>query len=74
MNLIEFNNICLSLRWDKDVGNCYGDESRLSTIYYNLNDRVDDYLVMVNVKTDYITNPLEPIEEFTIFSWQYCRR
>ena len=67
MNLIEFNNICLSLGWDKDVGYCYGEESRLSTIFYNTNTKVDNYLVTVNVKPDYITNPLEPIEEFTIF-------
>lgn len=67
MNLIEFNNICLSLGWDKDVGYCYGAESRLSTIFYNTNTKVDNYLVAVNVKPDYITNPLEPIEEFTIF-------
>lgn len=67
MNLIEFNNICLSLGWDKDVGYCYGDEYRLSTIYYNLNDRVDDYLVITSVNVDYITNPTKPIEEFTIY-------
>ena len=66
MNLIEFNNICLSLGWDKDVGYCYGDEYRLSTIYYNINDRVDDYMVTASVKTDYITAPTEPIEEFII--------
>ena len=67
MNLNEFNNICLSLGWDKDVGYCYGDEYRLSTIYYNLNDRVDDYLVITSVNVDYITKPTEPIEEFTIY-------
>lgn len=67
MNLNEFNNICLSLGWDKDVGYCYGDEYRLSTIYYNLNDRVDDYLVITSVNVDYITNPTKPIEEFTIY-------
>ena len=66
MNLNEFNNICLSLGWDKDVGYCYGDEYRHSTIYYNINDRVDDYMVIVSVKTDYITTPTEPIGEFTI--------
>lgn len=48
MNLIEFNNICLSLGWDKDVGYCYGEESRLSTIFYNTNTKVDNYLVTVN--------------------------
>lgn len=67
MNLIEFNNICLSLGWDKFVGNCYGEESHHSTVYYNLNDSVDNYLVMVKVKADYITAPTESIEEFTIF-------
>ena len=66
MNLNEFNNICLSLGWDKDVGYCYGDEYHHSTIYYNINDRVDDYMVIVSVKTDYITTPTEPIDEFTI--------
>ena len=66
MNLNEFNNICLSLGWDKDVGYCYGDEYRNSTIYYNINDRVNDYMVIVSVKTDYITTPTEPIDEFTI--------
>lgn len=66
MNLNEFNNICLSLGWDKDVGYCYGDEYRLSTIYYNINDRVNDYMVTVSVKTDYITTPTEPIDEFII--------
>lgn len=67
MNLNEFNNICLSLGWDKDVGYCYGDEYRRSTIYYNLKDRVDDYLVIVSVNVDYITKPTEPIDEFTIY-------
>jgi len=66
MNLNEFNNICLSLGWDKDVGYCYGDEYRRSTIYYNINDRVNDYMVIVSVKVDYITQPTEPIDEFTI--------
>ena len=67
MNLNEFNKICLSLGWDKDPG-CYrNNECRLSTIFYNTNTKVDNYLVAVNVKTDYINNPTEPIEEFTIF-------
>lgn len=67
MNLNEFNNICLSLDWDKDLEYCYDNESRLSNIYYNTKDKVDNYLVIVTLNTDYTKIPTEPIEEFTIF-------
>lgn len=67
MNLNEFNNICLSLGWDKDLEYCYDNESRLSNIYYNTKDKVDNYLVIVSLNTDYTKIPTEPIEEFTIF-------
>ena len=68
MNLIEFNNICLSLGWVKDLGYSVIDaEWPHSTTFYNVNGRVDDYLVIVTVKADYINIPTEPIEEFTIF-------
>lgn len=68
MNLNEFNNICLSLGWVKDLGYSVIDaEWPHSTTFYNVNDRVDDYLVIVTVKADYINIPTEPIEEFTIF-------
>ena len=67
MNLNEFNNICLSLGWDKDLGYCQGEEYRNSTIFYNVKDRVNDYLVIATAETDSTKNPTEPIEEFTIF-------
>lgn len=67
MNLKEFNNICLSLGWVKDLEYCYDNESCLSNIYYNTKDKVDNYLVIVTLNTDYTKIPTEPIEEFTIF-------
>lgn len=67
MNLNEFNNICLSLGWEKDLEYCYDNESSLSNIYYNTKDKVDNYLVIVSLNTDYTKIPTEPIAEFTIF-------
>lgn len=66
MNLIEFNNICLSLGWIKDLGYSVIDDSQYSHVFYNDKDRKDNYLVIVNVNIKYIANPTEPIEEFTI--------
>ena len=66
MNLIEFNNICLSLGWVKDLGYSVIDDSQYSHVFYNDKDRKDNYLVIVNVNINYIANPTEPIEEFTI--------
>ena len=66
MNLIEFNNICLSLGWVKDLGYSVIDDSQYSHVFYNDKDRKDNYLVIVNVNINYVANPTEPIEEFTI--------
>ena len=67
MNLIEFNNICLSLGWVKDLGYSIWDEYHPSSVFYNENDAKDNLLITVDVDVNYIAKPGEPIEEFTIY-------